>query len=347
MAESILSFRKEGIYCERADIYIDPWKPVDKAIITHAHSDHARWGMKHYAAHPLSIPIMKMRLGNDISTESWQYGESKSINRVKFSLHPAGHIPGSSQVRIEYKNEIWVVSGDYKVQNDPLSDSFESVKCHHFVTESTFGLPVYNWKNDNQIFDEINSWWRSNKSEGKFSILYGYSLGKSQRLLSGLDTKIGSILSHGAVENVNNAFRKVGLKLPNTIYVENNLNLNLHKGAIIIAPPSASGSAWIKKFKPYSEGLASGWMALRGAKRRRNVDRGFVLSDHADWKGLNLAVKESGAEDIYVTHGYRHAFSKWLNEQGLNATILETSFEGELAEIEENDAEDKIKSDVK
>ncbi|QNL23100.1 ligase-associated DNA damage response exonuclease [Hyphobacterium sp. CCMP332] len=335
MINGLLTINDKGIYCQQADVYIDPWKPVNKAIITHAHSDHARWGMKHYAAHPLSIPIMRSRIGKEIKVDSWNFGEIISMDGVKISLHPAGHIPGSAQVRLEYKGEIWVVSGDYKLENDPLSGSFESIKCHHFITESTFGLPVYKWKPDSEVFNEINNWWKRNKEEGKFSIIYAYALGKSQRVLSGLDTSIGPILTHGAVENVNKLYRESGLKIPETKYISTEIDLKKYKGAIVMAPPSAAGSAWIKKFKAYSEGQTSGWMALRGTKRRRNVDRGFVLSDHADWNGLNQAVESSGAENIYVTHGYRTIFSKWLNEKGFKARVLETAFEGELNDLEE------------
>lgn len=335
MGKHLLVVNEKGIYCERANFYIDPWKPVEKAIITHAHADHSRWGMKHYAAHKLSVPIMKSRLGQDINVESWEYGKKHQINGVSISLHPAGHIPGSAQVRVEYKGEVWVASGDYKTETDLLSDSFESVKCHHFITESTFGLPVYNWRDEKLVFEEINDWWRKNKSEGKYSIIYAYALGKSQRLLSGLDPEIGPILCHGAVQNVNELFLQSGLHLPKTIYAYKDLNLKDYKGAMIIAPPSAGGSSWIRKFKPYSEALASGWMMLRGTKRRRNVDKGFILSDHADWKGLNQAIESSEAENIYVTHGYRFAFAKWLREKGLNAQIFETAFEGELGEIGE------------
>ncbi len=339
MINSLLRINDKGIYCPKADVYIDPWRPVDKAVITHAHSDHARWGMKHYAAHPLSIPIMKSRIGSDIKVEAWNYGETHIINGVKISLHPAGHIPGSAQVRLEHNGEIWVVSGDYKLESDSLSGSFESIKCHHFITESTFGLPVYKWKPDSMVFDEINEWWRNNKEEGKFSIIYAYALGKSQRVLSGLDTSIGPILTHGAVENVNELYRASGLKIPETSYVSPEIDLKKNKGALVIAPPSAAGSSWIKKFKDHSEGQTSGWMALRGTKRRRNVDRGFVLSDHADWEGLNQAVESSGAEKIYVTHGYRTIFSKWLREKGYQAKVLETAFEGELNEMGEGSEE--------
>ncbi len=330
---SLLIFNSKGIYCPPAKVYIDPWKPVKKALITHAHADHSRWGMEEYLAHHDSVPIMKHRLGSDIKVQGIGYGEKIQINRVEFSFHPAGHIPGSSQIKVSYKGETWVVSGDYKLEDDGLSAPFEPVTCQNFITESTFGLPVYSWPKQQDTFAEVNAWWRQNQEAGKVSIIAGYALGKAQRILQNLDTDIGPIFTHGAVENTNAVLRGQGYPLPATTLVTQDHKKADFKGSVVVCPPSAMGSPWIKKFSPYATAFCSGWMALRGARRRRAADRGFVLSDHADWQGLNEAVTLSQAENVYVTHGYKDIFARWLREEkGLNAQPVETLFEGESLE---------------
>ena len=335
---ALLEFRNEGIYCEQGGFWIDPWKPVDKAIVTHAHADHARWGMKHYLAHRQSLPVLRYRLGDDISVEGLDYDESRTINGVKISLHPAGHIPGSAQVRVEYKGEVWVASGDYKTHDDGLTTPFEPVKCDVFITESTFGLPVYKWPSPTEVEEQMNSWWKNNQAHGKTSILLGYSLGKAQRVLNGLNTGIGPIMSHGAIYNTNEALRSGGIELPAAPRITKETPNTAWKGGLIIAPPSALGSSWMKKFAPFDVATASGWMMLRGTRRRRNVG-GFVLSDHADWNGLNEAIDATGAETVYVTHGYTSLFSEWLKTKGLNAIPVQTEYEGELSEIGESGSE--------
>jgi putative mRNA 3-end processing factor len=329
---SLLQFTEKGIFCERANVYIDPWKPVDYAIITHAHADHSRWGNKHYLSHHLSRPIIQYRLGAGINIESMEFGERKSINGVEFSFHPAGHIVGSSQIRVAYKGEVWVASGDYKLENDGFSTPFEPIKCNTFITECTFGLPVFKWQDQKEVFEDINRWWRKNKEEDKTTILTGYSLGKAQRLIQGIDPSIGKIFTHGAIEKTNEIIRTMGLKLNETTYINPKINKNEYKGALVIAPPAALGTSWQKKFQPFEVGMASGWMKMRGPRRRRSVDRGFVLSDHADWQGLNKAIKATECERVIVTHGYTNIFSKWLNDQGLETQIEATEFEGELLE---------------
>lgn len=332
---NLLQFTDSGIYCAPGNFYIDPWKPVDKALITHAHSDHARFGNKHYLAHHDSVPILKYRLGESISVQGIHYGERISLNGVNVSFHPAGHIIGSAQIRVEYKGEVWVFSGDYKLQQDGLSVPFEPVKCHTFISESTFGLPVYKWKPQQEVMNEINEWWRKNSGKGQASVLLGYSLGKAQRILQNIDTSIGPVYAHGAVENINELLRMQGIKLNASTRVTAALPRSEFRNALIIAPPSALASPWLKRFDPYSIAIASGWMRLRGARRRRAADRGFVLSDHADWNELNLAIKETGAQRVFVTHGYTAAFARWLNENGIEAYEGRTQYEGELAEINE------------
>lgn len=328
----LLCFNDKGIYCEQADVYLDPWKPVDKAIITHGHADHSRWGNKQYITQHDNVPIIKHRLG-DISVSGVHYGETFSVKNVKFSLHPAGHIIGSSQVRVEYKGEVWVFSGDYKTEDDGISVPYEPVKCDAFITECTFGLPAFKWLPQAQVMSDVNSWWQQNRSEGKTSVLFGYSLGKAQRLLHGLDPSIGKIFTHGAIENMTEVLRPLA-DFPETTRITKDVKKEEIKGGIVLAPPSAHGSTWIRKMVPYETAMASGWMAFRGARRRRAVDRGFVLSDHCDWQGLISSIKATGCERVICTHGYSEIFSRFLNEQGYDARTADTQYEGELAEME-------------
>lgn len=321
----LLEFKEQGLYCPVADVYIDPWKSVKRALITHGHSDHARWGHQHYLCTTTAAPVIRYRLG-DISLSTVDYLEPVTINGVRFSFHPAGHILGSAQIRVAYRGEVWVVSGDYKIEDDDLAEAFEPVPCHTFITESTFGLPIYQWEPQEQIMRDINDWWRKNKADGKVSVLFSYALGKAQRLLQGLDPGIGTIYTHGAVENTNEIMRQQGIVLPPTTRVSAEIDRKAYPGNMVVTVPSTLGGSWLKKFKPVSLAYVSGWMRLRGARRRRAVDRGFVLSDHADWTGLNEAIKATGAERVFVTHGYTEVFSKWLREQGLDSAVVQTAY---------------------
>lgn len=325
----LLKFTDRGIYCEAAKVYIDPWKPVDFAIITHAHADHSRYGNKHYLCHHLSKPIIQHRLGKGISINSKGYGEVFTINGVKFSLYPAGHIIGSSQVKVEHQGEVWVVSGDYKIENDGISTPFEAIKCDVFITECTFGLPVFKWPDQKDTFEAINKWWTSNAAEGKTSLVSAYSLGKAQRVLKGIDSQIGKIYVHGAIYNMQEVITSLGFDFPKVEYIDGSQSKKDFEGSLVIAPPGALDSQWQKKLGPISTAMTSGWMALRGTRRRGSLDRGFVMSDHADWDGLNKAIEATGCEKVITTHGYTSIFTKWLNEKGLEATIESTAFEGE------------------
>ena len=317
-----------GLYCPKADVYLDPWKPVKKAILTHGHADHARWGSSSYLCTPTAAPVIKYRLG-DIHLETLPFGDEKLINGVSFLFHPAGHVLGSAQIKVSYKGEMVVFSGDYKTANDGFSEAFEPVKCHTFITESTFGLPVYHWQDQKWVFNEMEEWCKNNRNNGQLSILYGYSLGKAQRILQGLPESVGPIFTHSTIEAVLNVMRNQGVSLKNTIPVNEHLTRADLLSGVIIAPPAVQNSNWLKKFEPIRNGVVSGWMALRGARRRRNADKGFVLSDHADWEGLNEAISLTGAENVFVTHGYTDILSKWLIDKGLNAHPLETNFEGD------------------
>ncbi|MGD8991308.1 MAG: ligase-associated DNA damage response exonuclease [Desulfobacterales bacterium] len=326
LKNKLLETTAAGIYCRPGDFYIDPWQAIDRAVITHAHADHARPDCGRYLAARDAEALLRLRLGEDIRLQPVAYGETVALNGVSVSLHPAGHVLGSAQIRIEYKGEVWVVSGDYKIEKDTTCAAFEQLKCHTFVTESTFGLPVFKWQPQADIFADINGWWRSNQAQAKTSVLFAYSLGKAQRVIAGLDTTIGPVFTHGAVENVNQRYRQAGISLPATRHVAAVEDKNDFVGAMVVAPPSADTPAYMKRFAAISKAFSSGWMQIRGMRRRRAVDRGFVLSDHSDWSGLIGTIMASEAENVWVTHGYSTEVVQYLREQGLNARQVDTRF---------------------
>ncbi len=332
MADLIVQ-RPEGLYCPPGDFYIDPWRPVARAVITHAHSDHARMGHGHYLAAQPSEGVLRARLG-EIDLQTLAYGERIAHNGVKLSLHPAGHVLGSAQVRLEHGGQVWVASGDYKVAPDKTCAPFEPVKCDVFITESTFGLPIYRWCPDDELFADINDWWGRNLLAGRASVLACYSFGKAQRILSGVDPAIGPIIVHGAVEPLNRAYRAAGVELPPTQMVTDVKDRADLKRALVVCPPSAAGSPWIRRFGDASTAFASGWMQLRGARRRGGWDRGFVVSDHADWPGLMSAIGATGAQRIIVTHGSVPVMVRYLTEQGLLAEAFDTEYGGDAVEAD-------------
>jgi putative mRNA 3-end processing factor len=330
----LLSITDRGLYCEAGDFYIDPWGPVERAVITHAHGDHARWGSRGYLGSREGERVLRTRLGAEARIRTVEFGESRVLNGVRISLHPAGHILGSAQVRVEHRGEVWVVSGDYKTEPDPTCTPFEPVRCHTFITESTFGLPIYRWAPQREIFAEIADWWRANRDARRASVLFGYALGKAQRLLAGLiDADVGPIYTHGAVERLNQDYLDSDITLPKTTYVGAATRGRDWGGALIVAPPSAAGSPWLRRFGTPSTAFASGWMRIRGARRRRSLDRGFALSDHVDWPALLSAIEATGAERVWVTHGYREPVVRWLTERGIEARAVASRWEGET-EIE-------------
>jgi putative mRNA 3-end processing factor len=325
--------RPEGLYCPPGDFYIDPWRPVERAVITHAHGDHARAGHAHVLATSVSEGVLRSRLGDDLPFFGLAYGETVQHRGVTLSLHPAGHVLGSAQVRLEHGGQVWVVSGDYYLsehdERNPTTPPFEPVRCDCFITESTFGLPIYRWRPQAEVFGEIDAWWRANAAAGRPSLLLGYSFGKAQRLIAGVDASNGPIVVHGAVETLNAAYRAEGVALPPTTLVTEVPDRRLLAGALVVAPPAVHASAWARKLGDFSDAFASGWMALRGARRRQGVDRGFVLSDHPDWPGLQRAIRASGAERVIVTHGYEAVMVRWLREQGWNAGAFHTEYGGD------------------
>ncbi len=326
----VLTFTGRGIYCPAGDFHIDPWRPVDRALITHGHSDHARPGHARYLATHAAGPVMRHRLGA-IALDGIGYGEARQIGGATVSFHPAGHVPGSAQIRVEVAGEVWVVSGDYKTTPDGLSEPFEPVACDTFISECTFGLPVFRWQPQADVMAQINRWWAANADRGQVSILGAYALGKAQRILTHFDPTIGPILTHGAVEATTAILRAQGYAMPPTIPVTADISAKTHPRALVLAPPSASATPWARRFGSFNEGFASGWMALRGIKRRRASGTGFILSDHADWPGLNDAIRATGASRVFVTHGYTAPFCRWLAEQGYDAGIVATEWEGEAA----------------
>ncbi|SFS04400.1 ligase-associated DNA damage response exonuclease [Yoonia litorea] len=324
----VLTFTDRGIYCAAGDFYIDPWQPVDRALITHGHSDHARSGMGRYLATEGTAPVMRHRLG-EITLQTASYGQQIEIGDAQVSFHPAGHVPGSAQIRVAVGGQVWVVSGDYKTVADGMSEPFEPVTCHAFISECTFGLPVFKWTPEDVLTRQINDWWAANAAAGRTSILGAYALGKAQRLLTTVDVSIGPILTHGAIENTNDVLRGQGIPLPDTTRVTPDTTHKTHPGALVLATPSALGTSWTRRFGPSSTAFASGWMALRGVRRRRAADRGFIVSDHADWDGLNSAIKATGADKLFVTHGYTSSFRRWLTDQGYDAHVVSTDYQGE------------------
>jgi putative mRNA 3-end processing factor len=331
----LLQVNSQGLYCERGGFHVDPWSAVERALITHAHSDHARAGSKSYLTVAAGVELLRARMPAGSVIESFGYGEVRNIGGVNVSFHPAGHVLGSSQIRLEYRGEVWVVSGDYKTVPDATCAAFEPVPCHAFITESTFGLPIYRWAAQAEIFAAINAWWRSNQDAGRASLLFAYSLGKAQRLIAGVDSEIGPIFCHGAIQKLNEIYREGGIALPPTRYAGAEEKGHDWTRALIVAPPSCNGTPWMRKFGTVSTAFASGWMRLRGARRRESLDRGFVLSDHADWPGLLSAIEATGAEKVLVTHGYRAQLVRWLTEHGLAAETLETKFEDAEPEVAE------------
>jgi putative mRNA 3-end processing factor len=329
--QPLLSVNENGLYCAAGNFYVDPWRPVDRAVVTHAHADHARPGSKKYLTSDSGAPILRERLGSDASIEGRPFGEQIPIDGISVSLHPAGHILGSAQVRVEHRGEVWVVTGDYKTQPDTTCEAFELVSCHTLVTECTFGLPVYRWKPQEAVMGEIDAWWRSNRDDNVTTVLLGYSLGKSQRLIAGIDSSIGPIYCHGSVERMNTLYRDQGRLDVSTIHVSDAPRGTTWSDGIVIAPPGAAGTSWMRRFGRVSVGLASGWMAVRGRRSQRGADRGFVLSDHVDWSSLIDVIQASGCAQVLATHGYVEPVCRWLNENGISASPLQPDHQGDRA----------------
>lgn len=336
----LVKFTKKGIYCIPGKFYLDPWYPVQYAVISHGHADHARWGNKHYLCHTDSKAILKHRLGQEISIESLGYNQPKNINGVQVSFFPAGHVIGSAQIRLEYKGYIVVFSGDYKTQPDFISPAYEPVKCHEFITESTFGLPIYKWKKEEELQAELQNWVLQNQQNNRTSVFLGYSLGKAQRIMK-LVEGVDDIFVHSAIHNLNNAISNSGIALPKASLINLDFKKADIQNKIVILPPALLGSRLLKKIPNAATAICSGWMHIRGNRRWKGVDAGFSISDHADWDGLLQAVKATEAEKVYVTHGSQAVFSKYLNEIGIEAQELKTEFGDE-----DLSAKEEVKSEI-
>jgi len=327
----IVQLRPEGLYCPAGRFYIDPWKPVDAAVLTHGHGDHARVGMGCYHTSAEGLPILQWRLG-DQDYRVHGYGDAFVLGDARVSLHPAGHVLGSAQVRIEAEGQVWVVSGDYKRQPDPTCSPFEVVPCDTFITEATFGLPIYRWPSAADVARDIVRWRDQCAARGEAAILYCYALGKAQRVLAELKPVIDRpVYLHGAIAAGVDVYRRAGIEMAETRLVIDANGASAEPGtgfagALVLAPPSAAGSPWLRRFRKAQHGFASGWMRLRGNRRRRNVDRGFVVSDHADWPDLLRTIHETGARRVIATHGDTQALVRTLNESGVAAETLATQY---------------------
>jgi putative mRNA 3-end processing factor len=339
----VIAETSAGLYCEAGEFYVDPWMPVDRAVITHAHADHARPGSVAYLCAAPGRTVLQRRLP-DARIETAPYGERLDVNGVTLSFHPAGHVLGSSQVRVEHRGEVWVVSGDYKRQADPTCAPFEPVPCHTFVTEATFGLPIYTWDPPGTVVEEVLAWWRANRDEERPSVLFCYALGKAQRILAEIGGRAeGPVCLHGAMCALTEAYREAGVPMAAAERVTEEMRGRALARALVLAPLSARGTPWMRRLPRASDAFASGLMRVRGVRRQRAFDRGFVLSDHADWGGLLDTIDATGASRVLVTHGWSEALARYLGEsRGLDAGVIRTAYEGEAGELTTTSAEGSI-----
>ena len=332
-----------GLYCEAGGFHIDPWLPVDRALVTHAHGDHARPGSGGYLCAAEGEAVLRRRLP-DARIETVRYGESIAVGAVRVSFHPAGHILGSSQIRLEHNGEIWVVSGDYKRQADPTCAPFEPVRCHTFITEATFGLPIYTWDPPGAVVDDILAWWRENRAQARPSVLFCYVLGKAQRILAEIgDRADGPIHLHGAMCGITDVYRDAGIAMAPAERITETMRGRVLAGSLVLAPLSARGTPWMRRLPNASDAFASGLMRVRGVRRQRAFERGFALSDHADWAALLDTIAATGAARVLVTHGWSDALARYLNEErGLETGVIRTAFEGEAGELTSTSADGSL-----
>jgi len=316
-----------GLVCDAGDFVIDPYTDCQTALITHAHADHARPVARTYYASEASVPLLKKRLGEDKDIRGVTFGEPLNFGNTNVSFHPAGHVLGSAQIRVEHNDSVWVFTGDFKRDQDPSCEAFELVQCDTFITEATFALPVYRWQPGAVVAAEIWQWWQAMRDAQRPAVLFAYSLGKAQRVLSELSAFTDqTVYLHGAVDSLTDIYRKAGIRMLPTRAVDLKDKSVDYRGQLIIAPPGASGSTWMRRFPKASTGFCSGWMRVRGNRRRRGYERGFVLSDHADWPGLLNTIEETGATRVLTTHGQSSALVRLLRERGIDAAALETRY---------------------
>ncbi|HVG85031.1 MAG TPA: ligase-associated DNA damage response exonuclease [Vicinamibacterales bacterium] len=326
----MLTETPDGLYCEDGGFHVDPWGAVPLAIVTHAHGDHARPGSGAYLCAEPGVALLRRRFGSDVPVQGLAYGESLMLGRTIVSLHPAGHVLGAAQLRVQGPAGVWVISGDYKRAPDPTCAAFEPVRCDTFVTESTFGLPIYRWDPTATVIGELRAWWADNREQGRASIVFCYTIGKAQRLLAELAPIVETpVLVHGMMVPAIDVYRAAGVCLaPTETLIERPRGRSL-AGELVLAPPSARGTPWMRRLGDFSDALASGLMRVRGVRRQRAYDRGFVLSDHADWPALLATIAETGAERVLATHGHAEPLARHLREQGIDAGVIRTAWEGE------------------
>jgi putative mRNA 3-end processing factor len=319
-----------GLFCPAGGFHVDPWGAVDRAVITHAHGDHARPGSTGYLCAAAGAALLRRRFGGDARVETLPYGTPLRIEDVDLSFHPAGHILGSAQVRIAGADGVWVTGGDYKRAPDPTCAAFEPVRCDTFISESTFGLPIYRWDPTAVVIDDLMAWWRGNADAGKASIVFCYTIGKAQRLLAELAARTDrTILVHGMMVGMVDAYRAAGITmLPVRVVTERPRGTSF-AGELVLAPLSARGTPWMRRLGDFSDAFVSGLMRVRGVRRQRAFDRGFVLSDHADWPALLATIAETGASRVLATHGHAGPLARHLREMGLDAGVIRTAWEGE------------------
>ncbi len=328
----MLQSTPDGLACPRGGFFVDPVGGVDVAVITHAHADHARPGSRRYVCAAAGAPILRRRLGPEVTIDAWSYGEPHRLGGVEVSLHPAGHVAGSAQVRIAAGGEVWVVTGDYKRDADPTCDAFEVVPCDTLVSEATFALPIYRWPPVDQVVADLRAWIAGNRDADRPSVLFAYSLGKAQRLLALLaGTMDEPPLAHGAVIAMTEAYREAGVPLPPVEPVLEQTRGAATRGRVVIAPPSAMNTPWLRRFPNATSAMVSGWMRVRGARRWKGVDRGFVISDHADWPALLDTIAATGCRRVLATHGYADVLARTCADHGLSAGVLDAAVRGEEA----------------
>ena len=331
----MLTETSSGLWCDAGRFHIDPWEPVERAVITHAHGDHARPGSATYLCSTSSEPLLRRRFGADVIIESLPHAQPLRLGDVDVSFHPAGHVLGSAQIRIEGSDGVWVVAGDYKRAADPTCDLFEPVTCDVFVTESTFGLPIYRWDPTEAVIDDIASWWNINRDAGRTSVLFCYTIGKAQRLLAELMRVTDrTVYVHGMMLGMIDAYRQSGIAMLPVEPVIERTSRGRSKaasfaGELVLAPLSARGTPWMRRLGDISDAFASGLMRVRGVRRQRGYDRGFVLSDHADWPALIQTIAETSASRVLATHGHAEPLARYLSEQGLESGVIRTAWEGE------------------
>jgi putative mRNA 3-end processing factor len=331
----VLSETPDGLYCPDGGFHVDPWGAVARAVITHAHGDHARPGSAAYLCAAPCAPLLRRRLGADATIEALPYGAQLRVGEATVSFHPAGHVLGSAQVRVETSGKVWVVSGDYKRAADPTCNRFEVVPCDTFITESTFGLPIYRWDDTATVIGDLAAWWDDNRDHGRASIVFCYTLGKAQRLLAELTTVTDrTVLVHGMMVPTIEVYRTAGVRMLRTETLVERARGRSLAGELVLAPLAARGTPWMRRLGDFSDAFASGLMRVRGVRRQRAFDRGFVLSDHADWPAILETVHETGAARVLATHGHAEPLARYLREQGVDAGVMRTAWEGEAGSDE-------------